>query len=64
MSVKAECWCWCGLFAKHLNYVVVVGGINAGDGWFGSAGSEHLRGGIRSGNIPNSLCDLHHVVIT
>lgn len=44
MFLKAERWCWCGLFAKHLKYVMVVGGINVGDGWFGSAGSEHLRG--------------------
>lgn len=45
MFTEAECLCWCGLFAKHLKYVVVVvGGINVGDGWFGSAGSEHLRG--------------------
>lgn len=42
--MEAECLCWCGLFAKHLKYVVVVGGINVGDRWFGSAGFEHLRG--------------------
>lgn len=50
MLLHAECCCWCGLLAKHLKYVVVVG-INGGDGWFGSAGSEHLREGRRSRNL-------------
>lgn len=41
-------WCWCGLSSCHiicktLAYVVVVG-INAAGGWFGSAGSGCLGG--------------------